>query len=144
MVISLEDPIPDFTIERDENKPKEMRLILNGPKETPYEGGIFYFDIKFPENYPFKVFKLILLTEIYHPQLRQFLEIYPYCSCHFESIGMRSWSAQCRVRTILNNILVLIKNPIFGDICMAQEFKGKKYDNEFVKKAKDWTLKYAM
>ncbi|KAH7832017.1 putative ubiquitin-conjugating enzyme E2 [Monocercomonoides exilis] len=35
--------------------PSEIRLVkamISGPKDTPYEGGLYEFDINFPENYP--------------------------------------------------------------------------------------------
>ena len=31
----------------------EWQGILLGPEGSPYEGGLFYLDIEFPENYPF-------------------------------------------------------------------------------------------
>ena len=27
-------------------------LSISGPKKTPYEGGLFYIEIKFPKDYP--------------------------------------------------------------------------------------------
>jgi hypothetical protein len=31
------------------------QAMLTGPSQTPYEGGIFWVDIRFPPDYPFKV-----------------------------------------------------------------------------------------
>lgn len=29
-----------------------MRVIISGPQDTPYEGGLFVFDVFFPPGYP--------------------------------------------------------------------------------------------
>ena len=31
-----------------------MTALIIGPKDTPYEGGFYFFNIRFPSNYPFK------------------------------------------------------------------------------------------
>lgn len=30
----------------------QVRCIITGPQDTPYEGGMFVFDVFFPEGYP--------------------------------------------------------------------------------------------
>ena len=49
-----------------EDKIFDWRGFLIGPDDTPYKGGIFYFKIEFPENYPNNPPKFIFLTPIYH------------------------------------------------------------------------------
>ena len=36
----------------DENNPRAMRALITGPPDTPYDSGIFIFDIYIPPNYP--------------------------------------------------------------------------------------------
>jgi len=40
-----------------------------GSDKTPYEGGKFYLDIKFPPEYPFKPPQIRFTTKIYHPNI---------------------------------------------------------------------------
>jgi ubiquitin-protein ligase len=30
----------------------QVRCIISGPQDTPYEGGLFVFDVYFPHGYP--------------------------------------------------------------------------------------------
>ena len=74
---------------------------IYGPEGTPYEKGIFYLEISFPQDYPFKVFKMKFTTKIYHPNINDRGEISMghetnhYCSCG------ENWSPALTVAKIL-------------------------------------------
>jgi ubiquitin-conjugating enzyme E2 D/E len=42
---------------------------IHGPEGTPYEGGKFKFDLKFPAEYPFKPPKINFSTKVLHPNI---------------------------------------------------------------------------
>jgi ubiquitin-protein ligase len=44
---------PKIHIWYDENNITQIRALIIGPPDTPYEDGFFYFTIDFPETYPF-------------------------------------------------------------------------------------------
>eukprot|EP00494_Astrolonche_serrata_P009238 UN09289 len=39
---------------------------VNGPENSPYEGGTYKLKITFPQNYPLRPPKLKFVTKIYH------------------------------------------------------------------------------
>ncbi|EKX42637.1 hypothetical protein GUITHDRAFT_39945, partial [Guillardia theta CCMP2712] len=47
----------------------EWEGFVNGPEGTPYEGGRFKFEMKFPAEYPFKPPKLNFTTKVLHPNI---------------------------------------------------------------------------
>jgi ubiquitin-protein ligase len=53
-------------IEFNEDDMLKARAIIMGPKDTPYENGILYFIIEFPNNYPFSPPKIGYLSSSRH------------------------------------------------------------------------------
>ena len=40
-------------------------VTIKGPVNTPYSGGLFNFDVTYPDEYPFKPPRVLCLTRIY-------------------------------------------------------------------------------
>lgn len=51
----------------DESKPFVWEAFIDGPKDTPFEGGVFPAILNFPKDYPLSPPKMKFLGEIFHP-----------------------------------------------------------------------------
>ncbi|RDD38482.1 Ubiquitin-conjugating enzyme E2 Z [Trichoplax sp. H2] len=58
----LTDPPPGMFIVPDDDDITKMHALILGPFDTPYEGGFFYFFLKFPVTYPIEPPKVKLMT----------------------------------------------------------------------------------
>ncbi|XP_020802959.1 ubiquitin-conjugating enzyme E2-17 kDa-like [Drosophila serrata] len=64
-------------IDVDEKDIFRWRATIDGPPNTPYEGGIFDLEINFDEEYPFKPPEVKFLTPVFHCNIALGGEIYP-------------------------------------------------------------------
>lgn len=75
-----------------------------GAIDTPYEGGIFKLDIKFPANYPFCPPIIKFVTKVFHPNIHENGEI---CL----DILKYHWSPALNISQVLLSILSLLSEP---------------------------------
>ena len=109
-----------------------------GPKDSPYEGGVFFLSISFPPDYPFKPPKINFTTKIYHCNINQHGVI---CL----DILRDQWSPALTLPKVLLSISSLLtdpnpKDPFVADIAEQLVTDRKKHDQY----AREWTQKYAM
>lgn len=115
----------------------EWTAIINGPKDTPFEGGIFKLDIILPSNYPFKSPEIKFKTKMYHPNIDSEGNI---CL----DILKDKWSPALSISSTLLSICSLLTDPNSKDPLNVNA--ADVYDNDkekYNKKVRDYTRRYA-
>ncbi|ELR24951.1 ubiquitin-conjugating enzyme, putative [Acanthamoeba castellanii str. Neff] len=136
-------------------------VIIAGPSQSPYEGGIFKLELFLTEDYPMRCLPAILrfgavtfrqitdlplfsppkvrfLTRIYHPNIDRLGRI---CL----DILKDKWSPALQIRTVLLSIQALLSapnpdDPLANDI--AQHWKTN--EKGAIDTAREWTRRHAM
>lgn len=116
----------------------EWVSTIIGPSETPYADGVFFLDITFPNEYPFKPPKVTFRTRIYHCNINSKGEI---CL----DILKNNWSPALTVAKVLLSISSLLTDanphdPLVGNI--AQQYLNNRSEHDRV--AREWTKRYVL
>ena len=124
----------------------EWKCTINGPANTPFENGLFYLKVKFPDNYPACPPEVSFITPIYH------LNVNPKvpkgqtkeCLGHVCISTLNWWKPTCTMKNVLTDIFALfyLSNPEspYG-MERAEEFNINK--NLYDAKCRYFTQKYA-
>ena len=116
----------------------KWQATLMGPSDSPYEGGVFYLDIQFSEEYPFKPPKIFFTTKIFHPNINSQGGI---CL----DILKDQWSPALTISKVLLSICSLLTDPNPDDplvISIADLYT--RNIEEYKIKARAYTIRYAM
>ncbi len=115
----------------------DWEATIIGPKDTPYEGGVFLISIHIPSDYPFKPPLCRFKTKIFHPNINQTGQI---CLDILKS----QWTPSLTISKVLLSLLVLLDLPNPDDPLMPEVARMMKEDIEGYKQtARNWTLMYA-
>ena len=97
-----------------------------GPINTPYQGGLFYIEMKFDDNYPDSRPEVRMRTPTYHPNI-------DCTNGHICVDYISSWKNTNNVAGIVNVVFDLLSNPN----------PANGYYSTDEKKAANFTSKYA-
>jgi ubiquitin-conjugating enzyme E2 D/E len=113
------------------------QATLMGPGESPFEGGVFFLDINFPSDYPYKPPRVTFSTKIYHPNINSSGGI---CL----DILKDQWSPALTISKVLISICSLLDDPNPDDPLVPSIAELYKRDRaEYFLKAKTYTLQFA-
>eukprot|EP00999_Lentomonas_sp_LEN2_P001381 NODE_2417_length_575_cov_124.787946_g2367_i0.p1 GENE.NODE_2417_length_575_cov_124.787946_g2367_i0~~NODE_2417_length_575_cov_124.787946_g2367_i0.p1 ORF type:complete len:150 (-),score=30.01 NODE_2417_length_575_cov_124.787946_g2367_i0:37-486(-) len=132
------DPPPGISASPDPDNMRYFRVVVAGPKDSPYEGGVFNLELFLPDEYPMVPPKVRFLTKIYHPNIDKLGRI---CL----DILKKNWSPALQIRSVLLSVQALLSapnpdDPLANDV--AQHWKENEQDA--MKVAAQWTKQHAV
>ncbi|XP_014781550.1 ubiquitin-conjugating enzyme E2 N isoform X2 [Octopus bimaculoides] len=133
----MAEPVPGISATPDQSNARYFHVVVAGPSESPYEGGVFNLELFLPEEYPMSAPKVRFLTKIYHPNIDKLGRI---CL----DILKDKWSPALQIRTVLLSIQALLSapnpdDPLANDV--AEQWKLN--EAAAIQKAREWTQLYA-
>lgn len=131
------EPIVGIYAEPEKDNPRYFKVMIAGPKDSPYEGGLFKLQLYLPEEYPMVPPKVLFMSKIYHPNIDFLGRI---CL----DILKKNWSPALQVRAVLLSVQSLLSEPNTEDPLNEKVNEHWKANAEDAKNvAKEWTIKYA-
>ncbi|KAK4486684.1 hypothetical protein RD792_006743 [Penstemon davidsonii] len=128
---------PGISASPSEDNMRYFNVMILGPSQSPYEGGVFKLELFLTEEYPMAAPKVRFLTKIYHPNIDKLGRI---CL----DILKDKWSPALQIRTVLLSIQALLSAPNPDDPLSENIAKHWKTNEvEAVETAKEWTRLYA-
>jgi len=111
---------------------------IDGPPNSPYEGGRFSLKFLFPPGYPFSAPKVTFLTPVYHPNID------PTDGTISVDILLTQWGPYMTVAKLLLPIQSLLCDPNPDDPLAPEAAKLYKTDQaRYDEIVREWTHKYA-
>ncbi|KAJ3123199.1 Ubiquitin-conjugating enzyme E2 2 [Nowakowskiella sp. JEL0407] len=134
--ISLDPPCNCSAGPKGDNLYDWVATIM-GPAGSPYQGGVFFLDVHFPMDYPFKAPKITFRTRIYHCNINQSGQI---CL----DVLKDNWSPALTISKVLLSICSLLNDanpadPLVGSI--AQQYLNDREEHD--RTAREYTRRYA-
>ncbi|KAF1962756.1 ubiquitin-conjugating enzyme E2 N, partial [Byssothecium circinans] len=131
------EPVPGISATPHDDNLRYFDVTIDGPTQSPYEGGVFKLELFLPDDYPMTPPKVRFLTKIYHPNIDRLGRI---CL----DVLKGNWSPALQIRTILLSIQALLgapnpDDPLANDVAQA----WKEDQAKAIATAKEWTSQFA-
>ena len=132
------EPIPFVSLRPIGGSLRDLLASVEGPPDSPYEGGVFYIRIAIPANFPFEPPVCRFLTKIYHPNINSSGKI-----C-LEVLGP-SWDPKHgRLEKLLLALCALLDDPCIHDPLVPEIAEVFVQDRlAYTQNAELYTRKYA-
>lgn len=123
-------------------------VAIFGPPGTPYEGGYFKANMKFPKDYPFSPPSLRFISKMYHPNIYDNGDLCisilhpPSADPYSDELACERWNPTQNVRTILISVISLLNEPNISSpanvdaAVMFRRFKEQN-DGDYMKHVKE-------
>ena len=144
----MQDPIPGISAHPYEDNFRHFDVSIEGPAQSPFEGGVFKLELFLPEQYPMVPPKVRFLTRIYHPNIDklgricldilrrgtfegandrdyEILDVFLLKRCFVEK-----WSPAIQIQKVLLSIQVLLSEPNPDDPLANDVAKAWKEDKD--------------
>lgn len=117
--------------------PRHYFVKLAGPRDTPFESGVFDVEMLLPDDYPMSPPKVLFNTPIYHPNIDKFGRI---CL----DILKANWTPALQMRSVMLSLQALMSSPDPDDFLSADVAKQwKENPSEAMRIAAEWTRLHA-
>ena len=125
----------------------EWKISMLGPKDSCYKGGLFWYKIIFPDEYPNKRPEIFFLTPIYHLNVKYWVAGNKPLG-HIICSNINNWESHYSMKKILPEIFYLIgygNNPedAYDDKKGTRRLEYINNRALFEEKARYFTKKYA-
>mmetsp|Transcript_9097 Transcript_9097/g.15856 ORF Transcript_9097/g.15856 Transcript_9097/m.15856 type:complete len:191 (+) Transcript_9097:137-709(+) len=121
------------------NNLQRLRGWVPGPKDTPYDGGLYEIEIILPNQYPFEPPKMRFVTKVWHPNISS--QSGAICL----DILKDQWSPALTIKTAMLSLQALLSSPQADD--PQDAVVAKQYISErevFKRQARHWTEAFAL
>lgn len=132
------DPASGVQVEHVGNSNSHLTGIVQGPRDTPYDGGLFVVDIQLCDQYPFMAPKMKFKTKVWHPNVSS------ANGAICLDVLKDNWSPALTLKTALLSIQAMLAAPVPED--PQDAIVARQYMDSlqlFQRQAKQWTEMYA-
>jgi ubiquitin-conjugating enzyme E2 N len=131
------EKVPGISAVQNPDNFNHFHVTVEGPGDTPYEGGLFHADLLLPQDYPMSPPKILFVTPIYHPNIDKQGRV---CL----DILKNNWTPALQIRSVLLSLQALLAEPDPNDFLDVKTADNWKEDPKGAEKiAREWTQKYA-